>query len=403
MASNKTPGNDGLSKEFYLAFFDLPGPKLLECLNKVFSLGEFSTSQRQAVVTLVEKKSRDKRYIKNWRPISLLNVDVKVVSKVLATRLKKVISNLVSSDQTAYVPDRYIGESVRLTSDLLEYTNIHNLPGYMVTIDIEKAFDSVNHTFLLCALRKYGFGNNFIKYVKIILNRQESCIMNNGHSTGYFALSSGTRQGDPISAYLFILVMEVLFIQIRSNKNIRGLKIFDYEIKLTSFADDVTCFLRDFTSIEHLLSLLRYSHQFTSLKINYEKSEICGIGSKKGVSRAFSDFSSVDIENDTVKILGFHHSYNKQLADERNFSNMVTDIHNVLNLWTMRGISLIGKILIFKTLGISRLQYITSMAQVPDKIIQQLKSIQKKFLWESNKPRIKHSTLIGDYKDGGGG
>ena len=113
------------------------------------------------------------------------------------------------------------------------------------------------------------------------------------------------------------------------------------------------------------------------MKINHEKSEICGIGSKKGVLRAFSDLSSVDIENDTVKILGFHHSYNKQLADERNFSNMVTDIHNVLNLWTMKGTSLIGKILIFKTLGISNLQYIASMAQVPDKIIQQLKSIQK--------------------------
>ena len=113
------------------------------------------------------------------------------------------------------------------------------------------------------------------------------------------------------------------------------------------------------------------------MKINHEKSEICGIGSKKGVLKAFSNLSSVDVENDTVKILGFHHSYNKQLAGERNFSNMVTDIHNVLNLWTMRGISLIGKILIFKTLGISKLQYIAYMAQVPDKIIRQLQSIKK--------------------------
>ena len=230
MTSSKTPGNDVLSKEFYLAFFDLLGPKLLKCRNKVFSLGEFSTSQCQAVVTLLEKKGMDKRYIKNWRPISLLKVDVKIVSKVLATRLKKVISNLVSSDQTAYVLGRYIRESERLTSDLLEYTNIYNLPGYMVTIDIEKTFDSVDYTFFLCALRKFGFGNNFIKWLKIILNKQESCIMNNGHSTGLFALSSGTRQGDPISAYIFILVMEVLFIQIRSNKNIRDLKIFDYEV-----------------------------------------------------------------------------------------------------------------------------------------------------------------------------
>ena len=108
MAPNKTLGNDGLSKESYLAFFDLLGPKLLEYVNKVFSLGEFSTSQRQAVVTLVERSQNDKRYIKNWRPISLLNDDFKIVSKVLVTRLKKVISNLVSSDQTPYVPGRYI-------------------------------------------------------------------------------------------------------------------------------------------------------------------------------------------------------------------------------------------------------------------------------------------------------
>ena len=159
-------------------------------------------------------------------------------------------------------------------------------------------------------------------------------------------------------------------------------------------------FLRDVSSIEYLLSLLRYSHQLTSLKINHEKSEICGIGSKKGILRAFSNLSSVDTENNTVKILGFHYSYNKQLADERNFSNMVIVIHNVLNLWTMRGISLIEKILIFKTLGISKLQYLASMAQVPDKIIEHLKYI-KKYLWKSNTPKIKHSTLIGDYKDGG--
>ena len=153
--------------------------------------------------------------------------------------------------------------------------------------------------------------------------------------------------------------MEVLFIQIRSNKTIRRSKIFDYGFKRTSFADDVTCFLR---------------HQFTSIKIDHEKSEICGIGLKKGVLRTFSNLSSVDIENDAVRILGFHHSYNKQLADERNFSDVVTDLHNVLNLWTIRRISLIGKILIFKTFGISKLQCLAPMAQVPDKIIQQLKS-----------------------------
>ena len=83
-----------------------------------------TTSQRQAVITLVEKKGKDKRYIKNWRPISLLNVDAKIISKVMANRLKNVTGTLISSDQTAYVPDRFIGESIRLVSDLIEYTDI---------------------------------------------------------------------------------------------------------------------------------------------------------------------------------------------------------------------------------------------------------------------------------------
>ena len=112
---------------------------------------------------MIEKKGKDKRYIKNWRPISLLNVDAKILSKILASRVKKVISSLITSDQTAYVPGRVIGESIRLTSDLIEYSNIQNIPGYLVTVDTEKAFDSVDHTFLSFVLQKFGFGKNFIR------------------------------------------------------------------------------------------------------------------------------------------------------------------------------------------------------------------------------------------------
>ena len=101
LLSNKTPGNDGLSRELYLAFFDLLGNEVPASLNYSYQLGELSNSHRQAAVTLAEKKGKDKRYIKNWRPISLLNVDTKILSKVLASRLKKVINTLISPDQTA--------------------------------------------------------------------------------------------------------------------------------------------------------------------------------------------------------------------------------------------------------------------------------------------------------------
>ena len=131
----------------------------------------------------------------------------------MVNRLKKVIGTLISIDQTTYVPGRFIGESVRLAFDLNEYTDIHNLHGYLVTIAIVKAFDSVDHKYLCAVLQKLGFGKNFIKWVKLILNKQESCVMNNSTSTGYFTLSSGTRQGDPISAYLFILVMKFFLLK----------------------------------------------------------------------------------------------------------------------------------------------------------------------------------------------
>ena len=117
---------------------------------------KLSTSQRQAVINLIEKKERDIQFIKNWRPISLLNVDFKIVAKALATRLKETLPKLISFQQTAYVKNRFIGEEGRLISDILEMSESLNLKGYFVTVDIEKAFDSLSRSFLRACLKKYG-------------------------------------------------------------------------------------------------------------------------------------------------------------------------------------------------------------------------------------------------------
>ena len=160
---------------------------------------KLSTSQRQALIKQIEKKERDKRFIKNWHPISLLNVDYKIIAKALATSLQ----------QTAYVKNKFIGEGRRLISDILEMSESFNLKGYIVTVDIEKAFDSLSHSFLLACLKKYGYGNDFIKWVERLLECQESCIINRGNTTKYFELQKGARQGDPISAYPFIYVLKL--------------------------------------------------------------------------------------------------------------------------------------------------------------------------------------------------
>ena len=121
-------------------------------LFKSFITGELSTSQKQAIIKLIEKKDRDKRFIKNWRPISLLNVDMKLMSKVLASRLKSVISTIVNENQVTCVNNRFISESSRLISDVFEITNSLNIEGLLMTVDIEKAFHSINNSFLMYVL-----------------------------------------------------------------------------------------------------------------------------------------------------------------------------------------------------------------------------------------------------------
>ena len=186
MANNKSPGNDGLSKEFYVCFFNEIHTYLLSILNCSFSHGHMTSSQKQALIILIEKKGKDKRLLKNWRPISLINVDAKIASKALALRIRKVLVSLISSDQTAYVKGRYIGESVRLLNDILEYTDNNKIEAILFSADFEKAFDSVDHTFLLATLIEFGFGPDFVQWVKTFLKDCESCVMNNGHSSAIF-------------------------------------------------------------------------------------------------------------------------------------------------------------------------------------------------------------------------
>ena len=139
-------------------------------------------------------------------------MDIKILFQPLAENVKHVAPELIiSSNQTAYVKNRCISESGKLISDVIEICNILDIPGYLVTMDIEAAFDFLDHDFLLSVLKKFGFGENFICWIKVLLNDQQSWVYQRNLTTRYFNLEKGERQGDPISAYLFILALEVLF------------------------------------------------------------------------------------------------------------------------------------------------------------------------------------------------
>ena len=140
--NRKSPGNDGLTAEFYQVFMPTLGHLLVDSLNSLFEKGELAKSQKQGTIKLIEKKNKNNRYFANWRPISLLNVDVKIASKAITLRLEKVLSDLISADQHVYVKGRNIFSAEWTIGDIMDYTKLYNLPGLMVIIDFAKAFDS---------------------------------------------------------------------------------------------------------------------------------------------------------------------------------------------------------------------------------------------------------------------
>ena len=216
MARRKAPGSDGLPMEFYVKFWDVLGADLVSVLNSSLDSGCLSLSQRRGVISLSFKKG-DRLDPRNWRPITLLNVDYKIASRVIAGRLLKVIHLVVDKDQTCGVPGRFIGENVALLRDVIDFASSTGTPVAILSLDQEKAFDRVDWSFMKSTLSAMGFGPSFISWVDLFYCRVQSAVNVNGYLSPFFSLSRGVRQGCPLSPLLYVLVSEVLAANIRCN------------------------------------------------------------------------------------------------------------------------------------------------------------------------------------------
>ena len=328
-ADGKSPGNDGLTTEFYRWFWPIVGRNVTDSLNYSYEHGKLSNSQRQAIIKPIEKKEKDKRYISNWRPISLINIDAKIGSKALAKRMEKVLPTIVHFNQCAYVKDRSTFDALRTIEDIMTYSKMKNLQGLMVAIDSEKAFDSVKWNFLYKTLTSFGFGPSFVKWVKTYNCDIKSCITNNGFTNGYFKIKKGVRQGDPLSAYLFTLVIEILAIQIRSDSTIKGVSIGGKETKLSIFADDLIAFLANKASYDNLIAILEKFYKVSGLKVNNDKTEAYWLG--KYHDNPPTVLSNIKSINKPIKILGIFFSYNDNLRDTLNFDHAIKSVKKTLN------------------------------------------------------------------------
>ena len=250
MAFAKSPGSDGLSVEFHCRFWGLLGADLVETLHFSFAAGFLSNSQCRGIIRLLYKKD-DPLLLKNWRPISLLNIDYKTCTKALANRLRAVLPLLVHQDQTCGIPRRSIFENLFLIRDTIDYVHYKNIPAVIISLDQEKAFDRVKHAFLQRVLSQFNFGPDFTCWIAVIYIDISSVVINNGWVSLSFPLARGVRQGCPLSPLLYCLVAETLGQAIRRDRTIEGINLpgCSQQSKVSQYADDTTPILANEFSI----------------------------------------------------------------------------------------------------------------------------------------------------------
>ena len=205
LRNNKSPGISGFTGEFYKFFYRDLKHRLLASINHTYEIEKLSNTQNIGITTLIPKGNSDKEYLRNWRPLNLLNTQYKIISGCLAERLKPVLQTIINNDQKGYLPGRYIGEVTRNVYDTLHYAKNNNASGVILLCDFQKAFDSLSHKFILKTLEFFNFGPSLIKWVKILIFDFYSVINHVGNISEKCKLARGVKQGDQISGYLFIL------------------------------------------------------------------------------------------------------------------------------------------------------------------------------------------------------
>ena len=404
MGDGKSPGMDGFTVEFYKFFWKDLSHYLVRSINSSYSIGEMSVTQRSALITTLPKPNKIKFYLKNWRPISLLGVDYKIASTAIANRIKKVLPTIISHTQKGFLKNRSMAENTRLIYDIIDKLNSNNQGGLLLLIDFEKAFDSVEWNFLDGALKFFNFGESIRRWVKTFYQNINSSILYNGHCSKSFPVSRGVRQGDPLSPYLFIICAELLADAIKQNDQIKGITVNNEEFLLGQYADD-TFFLLDGTqtSLSQCLDTLELFGECSGLKLNVEKTKAVWLGSKRfSKDILLPEKNLAWVFNEPFNILGITFFVETQQIVEHNYKVKLDEVKKLLDSWSWRLLSIIGKIQVIKSLAVSKLVHLLTTLPTPDDIfVKELETLFFSFIWGGKGDKIARKTIINDIEDGG--
>jgi len=379
MKNGSAPGSDGLTTEFLKFFWPKIKDVVVQSFNESFVKGSLSYTQTSAVITLLHKgKDLPKNKLSNWRPISLTNTDYKILAKCLANRLSNVINTLVSEDQVGYIKGRHVSTTLRTIDDIIEYYRLKEKPGVLLALDFQKAFDSISKNYMLSAFKKFGFGNEFVQWIKVLFTDTKSCMIYNGWLSEDFAVKCGIRQGCPFSPLAFVMGVELLAIRLRQSAEVKGMDVdVGKLLKVLLYADDITVFLKDREDVSFVLKIIDEFSVISGLHLNKQKSEAMGIGLNRHEKFGFG-LKWVD----NIKILGVYFCNTKSASEiDLNWTLKITQIKQLILNWEKRNLGLLGKICIIKSFLLSQFIYVMQAICIPETVLKEVNTILYRFLW----------------------
>ena len=391
---DKSPGIDGLPYEVYLRLSHMFVPLLATIYNNWMRQGTIPRRFTRGIVKLLCKNKHGGDGISNFRPLTMLNTDLKILAKILANRLQTVLPSLICPEQTCAVKGRTIQDSLHLVRTIVEKVDGN---AALINLDQSKAFDRVDHAFLEAVLSSAGFGVDFRTWIRLLYASPGVMVEVNGVRSEPFTLTRSIRQGCPLSPMLYILVLEPFLRRIKANPVLRGLTLpgTSEVARYTAYADDVSVLVTSSAEVEEVSKEIGRYEAVTGAKINREKSVGLRLGSWKGCVLP----GPFIWKDGPCKILGVWFGPDLQL--EKNWSEVLNKVVAATELWLRRRLSLKGRAEVCNSHIYSLAVYRLSVLPIPATILFKLERILFQFLWAKRHPLVQREICYLHPSEGG--
>jgi hypothetical protein len=379
MHPNKSPGPDGITNQFYINHAKQLAPLLVAAYNDLMDNPEVIDPDFLLGYTITLFKSGNPLEIGNRRPITLLDTDLKIISKIINSRIVPIVKQVVNHNQKGFVPGRFIIDNIISMNEIIQYLNARGITGILTMYDFAKAFDSISHSSIERTLKHIGIPTKLIAMIMTLLKDSTAQILVNGVPTDSFYIRRGVKQGDPLSPTLFVLVVECLAAAINNDKRLTGLPMNDgpQREKFQLFADDSLSLAPNYKQQSIIIEYFQLFCKATSSKLNLDKSISIIIGNPKDIQHYPPAIQSA---TEAERYLGYFFT-NKGI--ERRMPKILQSIKASLILWKSSGTTIKTKTTILNTYALSRLVYYSYIEEFTDDEIDQ---INKLITWFMSAP-----------------